>query len=74
MSFPRILHHINLDAGDLPENENENLVSWKTKNPTFEFMLWDEEKIQQILTKGFPWFLDTYNSFQTSKKKKMQQF
>lgn len=69
MSFPRILHRINLDAGDLPENENENLVSWKTDNPSFDYMLWDDEKIQEILTTGFPWFLETYNSFQTTKKK-----
>lgn len=70
MSFPRILHQLNLDAGDLPENENENIASWKTNNPTYDFMLWDDEKIQQILTTGFPWFLETYNSFESKKEKK----
>ncbi len=69
MSFPRILHQINLDAGDLPENENETIDSWKSNNPSYDYMLWDDEKIQQILTTGFPWFLETYNSFESKKEK-----
>ena len=45
--IPKIIHHIWLGS-PLPKKYLEFINTWKTKNPEWEFILWDEKKLEDL--------------------------
>ena len=45
--IPKIIHHIWLGS-PLPKKYFEFINTWKTKNPEWKFILWDEKKLEDL--------------------------
>jgi mannosyltransferase OCH1-like enzyme len=64
MYFPRRIHQIWMQGEEnIPEYGHESIKSWKDNHPGFDYTVWDENEIEKLLELRFPWFVDTWNSF-----------
>lgn len=46
--IPKIMHHVWIGPKPLPEKEKLCIQSWKTLHSSWEFMLWDNNKIKDL--------------------------
>ena len=46
--IPKIIHQIHLGKKPLSEKEIEWQKTWKTYNPNYEFIFWDDKKIDEL--------------------------
>lgn len=64
MKFPRIIHQIWMQGEEeIPDFGRESAETWKAKNPEFEYMFWDEQKIADLIQDRYPWFYQTWREF-----------
>lgn len=60
--IPKIIHQIWWQGeNNIPTDYPIFSLSWKKLNPDYQYILWDEQKINNILYEYFPWFADTFN-------------
>ena len=43
--------------------------SWKTNNPDYEYVLWDDADNRRFVEEKFPWFLPTYDGYNAEIKR-----
>lgn len=61
--FPRRLFQTWKSKTDIPVQYQVWQASWKTHNPSWEFVLWDDADNRAFVKEQFPWFLETYDSY-----------
>lgn len=49
MLIPKIIHQVNIGSRNLNQTELEWQNSWKTLNPEWDFILWDDERVAKKL-------------------------
>lgn len=62
--IPKIIHQVwsGVD-GPLPQHFKVLGDSWKEFNPDWEYMLWDNKKMNDLILEHYPQYWDVYNSF-----------
>ena len=64
MNIPRIIHQVWLQGRDqVPERFHEFQASWRINHPEWEYRIWDDSSITELLQTRFPWFIDTYRRY-----------
>ena len=65
MKIPRIIHQVweGKRESTLPTRLQILSDSWKEKNPTWEYRLWHEKDMNELVEKHFPFFKSIYNNF-----------
>ena len=64
MAIPRTIHQIWLQgARQVPVRYRDWIGRWKQLHPEWQYRLWDDDAIRQLLTDRFPWFLPTYRRY-----------
>ena len=59
----RIIHQM-WDDVDMPESCRSYADTWTRHNPKWEYMLWSNDNIQELLDSDYGWFRDTYNNYE----------
>lgn len=63
-TIPKIIHQIWYQGeNNIPKDYPNYSQTWKKYNPEFEYILWDQEKIENLIKTNFPQFLEKHNSF-----------
>ncbi|WP_165042818.1 glycosyltransferase family 32 protein [Dysgonomonas sp. ZJ709] len=63
-SIPKIIHQIWSGVEEpLPEHFRMLGETWKANHPTWEYVLWDNNKMNDFIQKIYPQYWNTYNSF-----------
>jgi len=58
--IPKIIHQIWFQGKkECPNLDN----SWKSKNPDYEYMFWDEGKMKALIKNKYPQYLDHWNNY-----------
>lgn len=61
--IPKIIHQIWWQGvNNLPTDYPIFSESWKINNPQYKYLLWDQEKIENLMSQYFPWFTNKFNS------------
>jgi len=61
MQIPKIIHQIWYQGYDkLPEKYHPMQQSWKEIHPHWEYYLWDQKKIEQLIEESYPDVYETY--------------
>ncbi len=64
MPIPRIIHQIWYQGEDVPEKYKEWQKSWKKNNPTWEYHIWTEPKMDKIMQMDkYKWFYPTWKAY-----------
>ncbi len=61
MTIPKIIHHIWMGKNTIPEINLFCANSIKKTNPNFEYILWRDDDIHNMITKYFPEYYDSFN-------------
>ncbi|ARF09146.1 glycosyltransferase [Catovirus CTV1] len=62
--IPKIIHQIWLQGeNNIPKDYPNYSESWKKLNPNFEYILWDQSNIENLIKKYFPDFLSKFNNY-----------
>lgn len=48
---------------DIPSNMRKWSLSWKTHNPSYKYLLWDDHDNRDFIQNIYPWFLTKYDSY-----------
>jgi len=61
MKIPKTIHQIWFQGEDqIPPNLLEYHESWKTLNPDYKILVWDQPKIEKLINQQEPWIKETY--------------
>lgn len=60
--IPKIIHQI-WYQGNIPEDYPNFSTSWKKMNPDYEYRLWSEKEINDLLIAHFPHYYTLFNKF-----------
>lgn len=64
VNIPKIIHQIWYQGEEnIPKDYPNYSWSWKEKNPEYQYILWDQFKIENILNNYFPYFKKQYDSY-----------
>lgn len=65
MTIPKIIHQIWFQGKEtIPLHLIEYQNSWKTLNPNYKYMFWDDNSINQFIQNiNLDWIKETYNNF-----------
>lgn len=64
MGIPKIIHQVWLQGKDrIPEKYRSFRESWLINHERWTHMLWDDDSIQELLLRRFPWFITTYLNY-----------
>ena len=61
--IPRIIHQIWYEQDELTDSLKEISKSWKEFHPDWEYILWNNSKIDELLHVHFPNFIPCYKSY-----------
>lgn len=62
--IPKIIHQIWYQGEDIPIKYQKWQSSWKEKHPAWEYFLWTESKMKDILREEkYRWFLPTWDGY-----------
>lgn len=61
-STPRIIHQT-WKSQDIPEHLKDYVTSCRVKNPDYEYRLWTDADLRQIVAESYPQFLKHYDGF-----------
>lgn len=62
--IPKIIHQIWYQGeNNIPNDYPNYSLSWKKLNPHYDHIMWDENKIINLISDHFPHFLDKFNSY-----------
>jgi mannosyltransferase OCH1-like enzyme len=61
--FPKIIFQTWKSKTDIPDKFRYWCNTWKKFNPQYEYVLWDDDDNRHFVSKHFPWFLKTYDSY-----------
>lgn len=62
--IPRIIHQIWSDKGkSLPEYFSKMAETWKYDYPDWEYLFWDDNKMNSFILEYFPQYWEAYNGF-----------
>jgi mannosyltransferase OCH1-like enzyme len=64
IKIPKIIHQIWLNENKFPEAIDEMSKTWIVNHPDWEYKLWDERAIKDLLMNEFPEYLPYYESFE----------
>lgn len=64
LRIPKIIHQIYEDLEGPPAYLKKISLSWKEKNPDWQYRFWNKNDIDVFLNKYFPEYIESYNSFQ----------
>ena len=62
-SIPKIIH-MTWKCEELPQDFHEIREYWKKLNPEYEFRLWTDDDNRKLIEEQFPYFLETYDSYE----------
>lgn len=60
--MPHIIHQ-SWKTPELPVNFQAFSESWQRHHPEWRYILWSDEENRELAKRHFPWFLETYDSF-----------
>lgn len=61
MKIPKTIHQIWFQGEDqIPPNLLEYHESWKTLNPDYKILVWDQTKIEKLINQQENWIKETY--------------
>jgi mannosyltransferase OCH1-like enzyme len=63
MSIPKILFQTWKSHTVIPDNFRYWSQTWKTHNPDYEYILWDDADNRAFIADKFPWFLPTFDGY-----------
>lgn len=64
--IPKIIHQIWYQGQEyVPENYRKYAASWKHYNREYEYLLWDREEIEQLISNVYPQYLRFYMDLPT---------
>ena len=62
--IPKIIHQVWSGIDEpLPTHYEELGNTWKEKNPDWEYVIWDNQKMTDFVLEHYPHYWSTYNSF-----------
>ena len=64
IKIPKIIHQIWVNENELPDTFSELVKTWKENHPNWEYRLWDEKAIKDLITTHFSEFLPYYEAFE----------
>ena len=67
--FPKIIFQTWKSKTDIPDKFRYWSNTWKEYNPTYEYVLWDDNDNREFVSTHFPWFLATYESYDVEIKR-----
>lgn len=67
--FPRKLFQTWKSKEDIPRKMAYWSSTWKDKNPSYEYILWDDADNLAFVKEKFPWFLPTYQGYDVEIKR-----
>lgn len=59
---PKLIHQT-WKTSQIPTSLQNYVQTWKEKNPDFEYMLWTDRSMRELIKKDYPWFLKYYDSY-----------
>ena len=62
IKIPKIIHQIWVNENELPEIFRGLTETWKENHPNWEYRLWDEKAIHDLITTHFPELLSYYEA------------
>jgi len=65
MIIPRILHQT-WKSEELPPTFKKWVSTWKERHPSWQHILWTDEMNRKFIATDFPWFLETYDAYETN--------
>lgn len=63
LGFPRLLHQVFLNYTALPVEWEYVSAVCEGRNPTLQYLYWDQETVEALIATDYPWFLDTYRTY-----------
>lgn len=62
--IPKIIHQIWYQGeNNIPEKYKKWQNSWKKYHPDWEYKLWDEHSMRDLIKNEYPWFLKHYDNY-----------
>ena len=63
-TIPRTIFQTWKSKTIIPENMAYWQTTWRKHNPSYEFILWDDNDNRTFIETHYPWFLERYDSYQ----------
>ena len=60
--IPRILHQTWKDA-EVPERWRPLQHTWRKNHPDWEYRLWTDAELRNLVAEHYPWFLESYDAY-----------
>ena len=61
-AIPRIIHQM-YRTTELPEDWAHVPRAWKQLHADYQYMLWTDEQLRQLIAEDYPWLLATYDAY-----------
>jgi Glycosyltransferase sugar-binding region containing DXD motif len=61
--LPKVIHQQWPKGKPMPPHTTKWFNKWNELFPDVEHRLWSDEELRALISKDFPWFLETYDSF-----------
>jgi alpha 1,6-mannosyltransferase len=65
-SIPKMIHQTVQSKHNIPKKVLDYMTSWKVQNPDFEYILWDDENVEQFVKDFFPMYVHAFKSLPKS--------